>query len=125
MAEWCCDQVRKAGEAMDKIAERMAKNSEFISDADEMIENYNATGQFDRDKARRRLAERGVKMKDDVSDAKLAVEQSANIKKGSVSRLMGDFAVSVNPEEGTEDNTSNLEDSLAPIENKMKNILPK
>jgi hypothetical protein len=44
MAEWCRKQAEKAGEAMDKIAAKMAKNSEFISDADEMIESYKATG---------------------------------------------------------------------------------
>jgi hypothetical protein len=71
MAEWCRKQAEKAGEAMEKIAAKMSKNSEIISDFDEAIESNKATGHFDREKVRRRLAERGVKTKDDISDKKL------------------------------------------------------
>lgn len=71
MAEWCRDQAKKASEAMDKITERMTKNNEIISDFDEEIGSYKATGHFDREKVRKRLAERGIKTKDDISDKKL------------------------------------------------------
>ncbi len=71
MAELCRKQAEKAAEMMEKIATRMAKNSEFINEADELFESYKATGHFDREKAHKMLRERGVKTKDDVSDAKL------------------------------------------------------
>lgn len=71
MAEWCRKQAEKAAEAMDKIATRMAKNSQFIDETDEIFESFKANGQFDREKARRLLQERGIKTDDKISDAKL------------------------------------------------------
>ncbi|MCE7888004.1 MAG: hypothetical protein DYH13_10960 [Alphaproteobacteria bacterium PRO2] len=71
MAEWCRKQAEKAAEAMDKIATRMAKNSEFINEVDELFESYKATGHFDREKARKLLRERGIKTGDDISKEKL------------------------------------------------------
>lgn len=71
MAEWCRKQAEKAAEAMDKIATRMAKNSQFIEEVDELFESFKANGQFDREKARRLLQERGIKTDEKISDAKL------------------------------------------------------
>lgn len=71
MAEWCREQAKKAAEAMDKIAERMTKNSKFINEANELIESASTNGQFDKEKARRLLLERGVKTDEKISDAKL------------------------------------------------------
>lgn len=71
MAEWCREQARKAADAMDHIVERMAKNSDLIHEADEMMESYQATGHFDREKARRRLLERGIHTSADIDDTKL------------------------------------------------------
>lgn len=71
MAEWCRKQAEKAAEAMDNIAARMTKNSEFINEADGLFESFKTTGHFDREKARKILYERGVNTKEDVGDAKL------------------------------------------------------
>lgn len=71
MAEWCRKQAEKAAEAMDKIATRMAKNSQFINNVDELFENYKTTGHFDKEKARRMLLERGVKTDEKIGEAKL------------------------------------------------------
>ncbi|HQX26952.1 MAG TPA: hypothetical protein PKX38_03335 [Alphaproteobacteria bacterium] len=71
MAEWCRKEAKKIDETIGKITAEMMKEGQFLHDADEMIDGYRTTGKLDREKARRTLLERGIKTKDDVSNARL------------------------------------------------------
>lgn len=71
MAEWYREQARKATEAMEKIATQMARNSDYVSEITDILESAGINGQFDREKARRLLAERGVKTDSNTSSAQL------------------------------------------------------
>lgn len=117
MAEWCREQAKQASAAMEKIADRMTKNSQFINDIDELFESYKANGHFDKEKARRMLLERGIKTDDKISDAKLM-----ELLRTQKNEALGEIAHDTKSYEELEKRKQKFEESAEEIERLAKEL---
>ncbi len=71
LAAWYREQAETMLSEMDQAARRMARRSEFIEEADSIIDGWERDGQLDRERAIEALGKRGVEANERMSDAQL------------------------------------------------------